>query len=342
MVCCDSVYYRWEIPDKPLTVYLSLDLIDRLEPEVVRQFKSVSSAGSEIGGVLLGRVVSGSRRAVCVEAVEAVECGYSRGPLYLLSAADEERMEEVVTRVRPETRQVLGFFRSNTRNKLVFSEEDLRLARTCFSDPDQVFLRGRPVAMKSSSAGLFVVDQGRIRYRTFPFHRAELVKSFADCLAEPPEETPASAVPEPEQAPAAPVESAPIPAPPAEPEPVATREPETPRQLRLVLTEEFQFGFNRSVLGPEEQARVEQLARSLAGAGSRDIEVEGFADEIGAADYNLELGRQRAQAVAGQLESAERHVRVMALDYSKSAMPAKARELRKLRRRAVVRVFAAE
>ncbi len=337
------MYYRWEVPDKPLTVYLNLDLIDRLEPEVIRQFKSVSSPGSEIGGVLLGRVVSGSRRAVCVEAAESVECGYSRGPLYLLSTADEERMEEAVTRVRPETRQVVGFFRSNTRNKLVFSEEDLRLARTCFSDPDQVFLLVRPFAMKSSSAGLFVLDQGRIRYRTFPFHRAELVKIFADCLAEPPEATPAPAAPEPEQAPAEPVESAPMPAPPAEPEPVAaTPVAETPRQLRLVLTEQFEFGFNRSVLGPEEQARVEQLARSLAGTESRDIEVEGFADEIGAVDYNLELGRQRAQAVAGQLESAERRVRAMALDYSKAAMPAKTRELRKLRRRAVVRVFAAE
>jgi len=46
--------FVWEVAQKPVAVRLPLPLIDRLESEAVENFRSLSSRGSEIGGLLLG------------------------------------------------------------------------------------------------------------------------------------------------------------------------------------------------------------------------------------------------------------------------------------------------
>ncbi len=48
-------FYRWEVAGKPIPILFSLDLMDRLEREVLESFKAVTKRGSEIGGVLGGR-----------------------------------------------------------------------------------------------------------------------------------------------------------------------------------------------------------------------------------------------------------------------------------------------
>jgi len=92
-------FYRWEVAGKPIAILFSLDLMDRLEREVLESFKAVTKRGSEIGGVLGGRVVAGSQPTVIVEQFEPVECDYSRGPLYLLSDEDKVRMKQALERV---------------------------------------------------------------------------------------------------------------------------------------------------------------------------------------------------------------------------------------------------
>jgi hypothetical protein len=62
--------YTWEVPQKPVSVRLPLDLIDRLENESVENFRSLSSRGSEIGGLLLGSVAPGSPAVVSVAACD--------------------------------------------------------------------------------------------------------------------------------------------------------------------------------------------------------------------------------------------------------------------------------
>ena len=184
-------FYRWEVAGKPIAILFSLDLMDRLEREVLESFKAVTKRGSEIGGVLGGRIVAGSQPTVIVEQFEPVECDYSRGPLYLLSDEDKVRMKQALERVgRAGGVSVAGFFRSNTRRELVLDEEDQAVAKEFFSDPSNVFLLVRPFAMKPSAGAFFFWEGGQLpeeSYQQFPFKRAELVKSFSQFIVAAPE-----------------------------------------------------------------------------------------------------------------------------------------------------------
>ncbi|MEZ5361029.1 MAG: OmpA family protein [Bryobacterales bacterium] len=68
-------------------------------------------------------------------------------------------------------------------------------------------------------------------------------------------------------------------------------------------TEAILFGFDKSALTPEAK---QQLSSLIAQAGSRSryvVEVRGFTDTTGSADYNLRLSQRRADAVVRELNS---------------------------------------
>src|ERR1051325_1166770 len=77
----NSPSWLWEPAGQPLSVRLSLDVVERMEREVVEAFRSVTSRGAEIGGLLLGSISPGPHPIVDVRAYETVDCEYSRGPL---------------------------------------------------------------------------------------------------------------------------------------------------------------------------------------------------------------------------------------------------------------------
>jgi hypothetical protein len=147
-----STSFRWAAPDKPNSIYLSLDVVDRLEREVIESFKAVTKRGSEVGGVLLGRVAKSGGRTVYIENYEAVPCEYSRGPLYLLAEPDKEALRAVLERFKgPSALGVVGYYRSNTRKDIIFDEEDIAIAEEYFPGLDPVFLLVKPFAMKPST-----------------------------------------------------------------------------------------------------------------------------------------------------------------------------------------------
>src|SRR5205807_8547442 len=61
-----SSFFLWEVPQKPVAVRIPYDLMDRLEREAVDSFRSVTSRGSEIGGLLIGSVTPGNPLVVSV------------------------------------------------------------------------------------------------------------------------------------------------------------------------------------------------------------------------------------------------------------------------------------
>src|SRR3981081_2345902 len=83
-----SSFFLGEVPQKPVAVRIPYDLMDRLERQAVESFRSVTSKGSEIGGLLIGSVAAGSPMVVSVAEYQLIECEYSRGPLYRLSETD--------------------------------------------------------------------------------------------------------------------------------------------------------------------------------------------------------------------------------------------------------------
>jgi protein TonB len=195
--------YLWEVPQKPVAVRLVLDFIDRMEREVIENFRSLTSQGSEIGGVLLGTVVPGSPLTVVVQDYETVPCDYTRGPLYRLSDADLARFERAIEQhAAPGAIPVTGFFRAHSRKGLSLDADDLSFLDARFRGPHHIALLVRPFATKTSVGGLFIredgVFHGEASYLEFPFRSSQLTPSMwtpAESAPAAPAAPPASVAP---------------------------------------------------------------------------------------------------------------------------------------------------
>jgi protein TonB len=191
-----SPCYVWAVPQKPVSVHLSCELIDRLEREAVESFRSLTSRGSEIGGLLLGSVSPGTPAVVTIEDYEPVGCDYARGPLYRLSGGDLARLERAMEQrgTSPGPR-VVGFYRSHTRKGLSLDAEDLAFFEARFRDPSNIALLIRPFATKASVGAIFIWEDGSVRgdasYLEFPFRSAQLPAGAPAHQAEVPESGPA-------------------------------------------------------------------------------------------------------------------------------------------------------
>lgn len=190
--------YLWHVPQKPISVRIPFTLVDRLEHEAVESFRSLTSRGSEIGGLLLGQAAPGVPTVVSLEDFEPVLCDYTRGPLYRLSDADMGRFERALEqRTTAGGLQVVGFFRSHTRKGLSLDPEDVAFFEARFRDPGNVALVIRPFATKASIAGIFIWENGKVRgessYLEFPFRSSQLRDGRTGPESAPSGETPESA-----------------------------------------------------------------------------------------------------------------------------------------------------
>ncbi|MGA2118364.1 MAG: TonB family protein, partial [Bryobacteraceae bacterium] len=181
----NSLSYLWQVAGKPLAVSLALDLIDRLEREIVENFRSLTSRGSETGGLLLGHIgsgaVAGVPTIVSVDDYETIPCDYSRGPLYRLSDADQGRFERAIEQHLASGAGVVGFFRGHTRKGISLDADDLAFIETRFARPSDIVLLVRPFATKASVGGIFIWEDGRMQadasHLEFPFRSAQLAES---------------------------------------------------------------------------------------------------------------------------------------------------------------------
>lgn len=186
-----SALFRWEVPKTPCSVYLSLDVVDRMERETLEAFKAITRKGSEIGGILLGRTAEAGKRIITIEEYESIDCDYARGPLYILADADRKRIEQAIARLKTGggSAGIVGFFRSNTRRDIALDDDDLAVMRDYFADPSNVCLLVKPFAMKPSTGAFFLWQDGQIKgdecLLPFAFKRAELETQFANLIVQP-------------------------------------------------------------------------------------------------------------------------------------------------------------
>jgi hypothetical protein len=178
-------FYVWEVPGKWISIELSLDLVDRLQQDVIRGFGSVPRRGAEVGGILVG-TVSGGGRVVRVDDYLEVPVEYRRGPSYLLSEQDAKTFETEVVQLRnnpASTARPIGYFRSHTRDGVGLAQEDLDLVAKYFPDPETVILLIRPFGTKPSTAGFYFKENGQFQsgppLLEFPFRRRDLAPDEA-------------------------------------------------------------------------------------------------------------------------------------------------------------------
>ena len=98
--------YVWEPPGKTISVRLNLDLVDRMQQDVMRGFGAVPKRGAEVGGVLLGRAAPGEKLVVTIDDYELVPIQYKRSPSYLLSEEDAQAFQAFLKMQRSGTQTV--------------------------------------------------------------------------------------------------------------------------------------------------------------------------------------------------------------------------------------------
>lgn len=214
-------HYIWQPPDKPFTIQLAFDVIDRMNIEIMRGFGAVRRRGTEAGGVLLGRIDPvGSHTYVTINDFEPVPCEYAFGPSYILSTQDLQHLRKALAQFDPSAGHdiyTVGYYRSHTRDGLFLDDGDLKFFREYFPDPLHVALLVKPFATRAGAAGFFFEEsKGTIvdtaSYLEFPFRRKDLVESPGESEEAPPElrhsppkrrvPTPARYEPKPEPEPA--------------------------------------------------------------------------------------------------------------------------------------------
>jgi hypothetical protein len=183
-------YYVWEVPGKSISIQLSLDVVDRLQQDVIRGFGAVPRRGAEVGGVLLGSL-DGEGPVVRIEDYELLPIEYKRGPSYLLSEEDVQAFEASLEQLHTggERPRPIGYFRSHTRDGVGLGDEDQSLLSKYFPGQETVVLLIRPFGTKPSIAGFYFKEDGEFQsgppLQEFSFRRKDLA----------PDETPPAQAP---------------------------------------------------------------------------------------------------------------------------------------------------
>jgi hypothetical protein len=175
-------HYVWQPPDKPFTIRLAFDVIDRLNVDIMRSFGAVRRRGTEVGGLLLGRIEpTDTHVTVTIDDYEPVPCEYAFGPSYILSTQDLQELRKSLAHFDPSAGRDLytvGFFRSHTRDDLSLDEYDQKFFREYFPDPLHVAMLVKPYATRAGVAGFFYQESvitGGASPLEFPFRRKDLV-----------------------------------------------------------------------------------------------------------------------------------------------------------------------
>lgn len=112
---------------------------------------------------------------------------------------------------------------------------------------------------------------------------------------------------------------------------------------RLASTKTLYFGFNKSSLDDASKSDLDAVAQSLGSYKRFVVEVQGFTDSVGAADYNYSLSEKRATTVVRYLTLQHKvpayRVHTIGLGKDVPVEAANTREARKLSRRVEVRVW---
>jgi OOP family OmpA-OmpF porin len=106
------------------------------------------------------------------------------------------------------------------------------------------------------------------------------------------------------------------------------------------------FGFNQSMLTKDGKQQLDQLISNISSLKRYFIAVEGYTDQTGDANYNLELSKRRADAVvqylAGEKNVDFNRIHTIGLGEQKPVDTGKGRDVRAKNRRVEVKIYSAD
>lgn len=163
----------WAVVGLPMAVECSRAILEEIHGMVQDGMRQLSRGGIEVGGVLFGRRTEGAIRVI---AWRPIACEHARGPGFLLSNNDSQRLMQMLeSAARDPQLQVLepvGWFVSHARSGVEMSAEDQETYQKFFPEAWQVTLVYHPVNQGTSRAGFFMRERdGKLRtessYREF-------------------------------------------------------------------------------------------------------------------------------------------------------------------------------
>jgi OmpA-OmpF porin, OOP family len=117
-------------------------------------------------------------------------------------------------------------------------------------------------------------------------------------------------------------------------------------KFQMVKSETVLFGVNKESLTDESRQQLDDLAKQAAAMDRYVIEIQGFTDKTGPADYNDMLSERRAEAVARYLsiryKIPVRNITMLGEGYAQPVADDKTRDGRKQNRRVEVKLWVPE
>ena len=171
----------WDLPEKSLSIRLRLSTVEWLDFEMTRSL-ALPLEGTEVGGLLLGRVEFDSGRRIIIEGFTPVSCEHRFGTVHHLSSQDKQLLQRQLARWQrgPSSNlYVVGYYRSHHREAFNLDGEDLLLAQEYFSKSISVFLLIQPLVSQLVLGGFFCCEEGKVEREPmllFPFSRTRLAQ----------------------------------------------------------------------------------------------------------------------------------------------------------------------
>lgn len=153
----ESATVLWNPPGAPAAVECSVEVLDAIRHAALQGLQKLARGGLEEGGVLWGTVANGR---LSIAAMRPIECEHARGPSFLLSEADRDKLRAALAAADPELHGLapLGWWVSHTRSEIHLNPGDLEICNEFFPSPLQATLVVKPALHQPCRATYFLRD----------------------------------------------------------------------------------------------------------------------------------------------------------------------------------------
>lgn len=153
----ESATVLWNPPGAPAAVECPGEVLDAIRHAALQGLQKLARGGLEEGGVLWGTAADGR---LSIAAMRPIECEHARGPSFLLSEADREKLRASLAAPDPELHGLapLGWWVSHTRSEIHLNPGDVEIFNEFFPSPLQATLVVKPALHQPCRAAYFLRD----------------------------------------------------------------------------------------------------------------------------------------------------------------------------------------